>query len=105
MNNLFRDMLDKGLIVFLDDMSIYSTIMEEHFGLLEKVFAYLHKYEFYCKLKKSSFLWQTTTFLGFDITAERLQISNSKVKILNKWRKPTSVQQVQLFLGFMQFFL
>ena len=56
MNNLFVDMLDKGVIVFLDDMLIYSTMVEEHFELLEKVFTCLHKYEFYCKLKKCSFL-------------------------------------------------
>ena len=56
MNNLFTDMLDKGVIVFLDDMLIYSTMAEEHFKLLEKVFSCLHKYKFYCKLKKCSFL-------------------------------------------------
>ena len=56
MNNLFMDMLDKGVIVFLDDVLIYSTMAEEHFELLEKVFACLHKYKFYCKLKKCSFL-------------------------------------------------
>ena len=41
MNNLFADMLDKGMIVFLDDVLIYSTTAEEHFELLEKVFAYI----------------------------------------------------------------
>ena len=56
MNNLFADMLDKGVIVFLDDMLIYSTMVEEHFELLEKVFACLRKHKFYCKLKKCSFL-------------------------------------------------
>ena len=68
MNDLFMDMLDKGVIVFLDDMLIYSTMVEENFELLEKVFAYLCKYKFYCKLKKCSFLQWTTTFLGFKIT-------------------------------------
>ena len=50
------DMLDKGVVVFLDNILIYSIKIEEHFELLEKVFACLHKYEFYCKLKKHSFL-------------------------------------------------
>ena len=65
-------MLDKGVIVFLDDMLIYSTMVEEHFELLEKVFACLHKFKFYCKLKKCSFLQQTTIFLVFDIMLEGL---------------------------------
>ena len=79
MINLFADMLDKGVIVFLDDVLIYSTTVDKHFELLEKVFACLHKYEFYCKLKKCSFLQRTTTFLGFDIIPEGLQISDAKV--------------------------
>ena len=77
---------------------------EEHFKLLEKVFACLHKYEFYCKLKKCSFLQQTTTFLQFDITPEGLKVSDAKVQSLKEWLKATTVQQVQSFLGFMQFF-
>ena len=56
MKNLFIDMLDKGVVVFLDDVLIYSTTVEEHFELLEKVFASLCKHEFYCKLKKCSFI-------------------------------------------------
>ena len=99
MNNLFVDMLDKGVVVFLDNMLIYSTMMEEHFELLEEVFPCLHKYKFYCKLKKCSFLWRTTTFLGFDITPKGLQISDAKVRSLKEWLKPTTIQQVQLFLG------
>ena len=78
MNNLFMDMLDKGVVVFLYDILIYSTMAEEHFELLEKVFAYLCKYEFYCKLEKCNFLQRTTTFLAFDITPESLEIGDAK---------------------------
>ena len=46
MNSLFMDILDKGVVIFLDDIPIYSTTVEEHFNLLEKVFANLHKYKF-----------------------------------------------------------
>ena len=56
MSNLFMDILHKGVVIFLDAMLIYSTTAEEHFELLEKVFTCLHKYKFYCKLKKCSFL-------------------------------------------------
>ena len=93
-------MLDKGVVVFLDDVFIYSSMAEEHFKLLEKVFSCLHKYKFYCKLKNCSFLQRTTTFLGFDITLKGLQISDAKVQSLKQWLKPTTISQVQLFLGF-----
>ena len=79
MYNLLENMLDKGVVLFLDDVLIYSLIAEKHFALLEKVFTHLHKYKFYCKLKKCSFLWRITSFLGFDITPEGLQISDAKV--------------------------
>ena len=52
---VFMDMLDKGVVVFLDDILIYSTMVEEHFELLEKVFAHLHKYKLYCK--KAEEIW------------------------------------------------
>ena len=84
MNNLFMDKLDKKVVVFLDDIRIYSITVEEHFKLLEKVFAHLYKYKFYCKLKKCSFLQRTTTFLGFDVTLEGLNISDSKVGSLKE---------------------
>ena len=104
MNNLFEDMLDQGVVVFLDYMWIYSTMAEGYFKLLEKVFVHLQRYEFYCKLKKCSFLQWTTTFLGFDISPEGLQISDAKIRSRKEWPKPTTIQQVQLFLGFVQFF-
>ena len=104
MNNLFVDMLDKGVIVFFYDMLIYSTMMQEHFELLEKVFTHLRKYEFYCKLKKCSFLQWTTTFLGFNITPAGLKIIDVKVRSLKEWLKPSTIQRVQSFLGFVQFF-
>ena len=46
-NNLFVDLLDNGVLIFLDDMLIHSIMEEQNFKLLEKVFAHLHKYEFY----------------------------------------------------------
>ena len=59
-------------------------MVEEHFKLLEKVFACYCKYKFYCKLKKCSFLQNTTTVLGFEITLEGLQISDAKVGSLKE---------------------
>ena len=49
MNNLFMDMLEKRVVVFLDDVLIYSNIVEQLFELLRKVFTYLYKHAFYLK--------------------------------------------------------
>ena len=56
MKNLFMDMVDKGVVVFLDDILIYSTMAQEHCTLLGKVFACLGMHVFYYNLRKCSFL-------------------------------------------------
>ena len=56
MNNLFVDLLDKRVVFFLDDVLLYSTKMEKHFKLVQKVFTHFCKHAFYCNLKKLSFL-------------------------------------------------
>ena len=80
MNNLFSNIFNFGTTVFLDDILIYSHTVEEHFTLLEKVLVYLCQYTFYYKLKKFSFLCNSTIFLGFDIIPEGMCISNSRYK-------------------------
>ena len=85
MNNLFTDLLDRGVIVFLDDILVYSHTREEHVQLLRTVFGKLREHRFYCKLKKCSFFRTCTTFLGFDVTPEGLKISDAKVKSLREW--------------------
>ena len=84
MNNLFSDMLDSGIAVFLDNIFMYSGMVDKHFMLLEQVLFCLHQYTFYCKLKKCSFLHNSTTFLGFDGTPEGMHISDSKVRSLGE---------------------
>ena len=92
MNNLFSDMLDSGMAVFLDDILVYSGTIEEHFMLLERVLVRLRQYTFYCKLKKCSFLRSSTTFLGFDVMPEGMRISDSKVRSLSEWPVPSTVK-------------
>ena len=52
MNNLFSDLLDRGVVAFMDDVLIYSSTIEEHELLLKAVFRRLKEKQFYCKLKK-----------------------------------------------------
>ena len=92
MNNLFTDLLDRGIIVFLDDILVYSHTRDEHVRLLHMVFRKLREHQFYCKLKKCSFFHTTTTFLGFDITPEGLKISDAKLKSLYEWPQPTTMK-------------
>ena len=65
MNWLFEDFLDQGVVIFLDNILIYSTMVKQHLNLLKKVFLRLQQYYYYCKLKKCLFLQPTISFLGF----------------------------------------
>ena len=85
MNNLFHDLLDQGVVVFLDDILIYAASVEEHNRLLEEVFKRLKQFKFFCKLKKCSFFKQKTTFLGFDVNEHGLCINNQKVRSVVDW--------------------
>ena len=92
MNYLFINLLNRCIILFLDDILVYSHTRDEHVQLLHMVFDKLREHWFYCKLKKCSFFHMTTTFLGFDVTPEGLKISDAKVKSLCKWPQPTTVK-------------
>ena len=75
-NNLFFNMLDSSLAVFLDDILVYLCMVKEHFMLPKKILVCLYQYTFYCKLKKCSFLCNSTTFLGFNIIPKGMYISD-----------------------------
>ena len=91
MNYQIVDMLDNGVVVFLDNILIYSNLVEEHFELLKKVFICLYAYVLHCKLKKCSFFQKTTTFLGFDIILEGIHISDTSMGSLKEWLKLTNM--------------
>ena len=84
MNNLFMDMLDKGVVFFLDNILIYSNLADENLGLMKKILTHLYNHTFYCKLKKCGFLQKSTIFLRFDITPEGMNISDTKMRTLKE---------------------
>ena len=67
-------------------------IVKEHFTLFEKILACLYQYIFYCKLKKFSFLYNSTIFLSFANTPKGMYISYLKVWSLNEWLVTTIVK-------------
>ena len=92
MNNLFLNMLDSGVAVFLDNILMYWHMVNKHFILLEQVLAHLCQYMFYCKLKKCSFLHNSKMLLGFNVMPEGMHISDLKVQSLSKCPVPTTVK-------------
>ena len=92
MNQLFADLLNQGIVVFLDNILIYSGDATKHFRLLAMVLAHLRKYKFFCKLKKCSFLKQKTSFLEFDFTSMGVHVQDAKVAAVSSWPTPTTTK-------------
>jgi len=91
--------LDKFVVVFIDDILIYSKTEEEHAQHLHIVLQRLREHQLYAKLSKSKFWLKEVPFLGHVITTEGISVDPSKVQDVLNWKAPTSVAEIQSFLG------
>jgi hypothetical protein len=99
MNRVFHDYLDQFIIVFIDDMLIYSRMSEEHEEQLRKVLERLRNEKLYVKLEKCEFWMDSVSFLEHVISGKGVAADPEKVKVVVEWTRPTSVFEIRSFLG------
>jgi microcompartment protein CcmK/EutM len=99
MNSVFMPELDKFVVVFIDDILIYSRSMEEHEEHLRIVLQRLREHQLYAKFSKCEFWIKEVPFLGHVISPEGIVVDPGKVKEVWEWKPPTSVSEVRSFLG------
>ena len=99
MNDLFRPYLRKFVLVFFDDILIYSPDKETHLKHLETVLQLLHIHQFYANLKKCSFGSIRIAYLCHIISAEGVSADPEKVEAMLSWPLPKSVTELRGFLG------
>jgi hypothetical protein len=99
MNSVFMLELDKFVMVFIDDIMIYSKNKEEHAEHLWIVLMRLWEHKLYAKFSKCAFCLEEIQFLGHILSAKGIAIDPSKVKDILEWKSPTIVHQVRSFLG------
>ena len=104
MNNLFRDLIDVTVIVYLDDILIYSEKPGEHEGHVKEVLRRLKENHLFCKPSKCLFSVTTIPYLGIVITPEGMSMEKEKVRAVQEWPQPGKVKDVQSFLGFANFY-
>jgi hypothetical protein len=102
--NIFRDLLDIYVIVYLDDILIFSKSKEEHVGHVKEVLKRLQQNHLYCNHKKCDFFVDRVSYIGLVITPEGISMEKEKVQAVLEWPAPTSVKGVQSFLGFANFY-
>jgi hypothetical protein len=98
MNSVFMLEMDKFVVVFIDDILVYSKTMEEHEEHLWIVLQWLWQHQLYAKFSKCEFWIKEVPFLGHVISPEGVTMDPGKVKEVLDWKPPTSVSEVWCFL-------
>jgi hypothetical protein len=98
MNSVFMPELDKFVVVFIDDILIYSKNEEEHAKHLRIVLTRLREHQLYAKFSKCTFWLEEIQFLGHVLSTQDIAVDPSKVKDILEWKPPTTVHQVRSFL-------
>jgi hypothetical protein len=94
MNSIFMPELDKFVVVFIDDILVYSKSTEDHEEHLRVVLQRLRDHQIYAKFSKCEFWINEVPFLGHVISAEGIVVDPSKVRDVLDWEPPKSVHQV-----------
>jgi hypothetical protein len=94
MNKVFMEYLDKFVVVFIDDILVYSRNEEEHEGHLRLVLQKLRGHKLYAKLSKCEFGLKQVAFLGHVISKGGISMDPSKVQDVLSWKAPTSVSDI-----------
>jgi hypothetical protein len=94
MHRLFRDLLDKNVVIFIDDILIYSKTPEEHAAHLREVLGRLRSSKFYCKLFNCE-LWRSeVTFLGHVVSKKGLSMEQTKLQAVEQWPEPRDTGEI-----------
>jgi len=104
MNNLFSNLLDMCVVVYLDDILIYSDDITQHRKHVKEVLKRLQKAGLYAKAEKCKFHSDSVKYLGYVLSPSGLTMSDAKVKTIQEWPEPKKVKDIQSFLGFANFY-
>lgn len=104
MNSIFGQYIGKFVLLYLDDVLVFSRNATEHAQHLRLVFEVLRKHKLYAKLKKCEFNKSELKFLGHMVGREGVRVDPDKMAVVQKWPIPKSVKELQGFLGLANYF-
>ena len=104
MNNIFSNLLDVCVVIYLNDILIYSNNMSEHHWHVKEVLKCLCKAGLYAKAEKYKFHSELVEYLGYILSPSGLTMSDNKIKIIQDWPESKKVKDIQSFLGFANFY-
>ena len=103
LEDMLHELHSKFVVVYFNDILIYSKTKKEHYEHLKKVMEVLEQEKLYRNLKKFTFFALEVVFLGYIISAKEIQVDPSKVEAIKSWPTPSFMQDVQSFHGLASF--
>lgn len=104
MNSVLREQINKTCVVYMDDILVFSTSLEEHINSLRSIFNTLRKAKLKIQIDKCDFLKKETQFLGHLLTNRGIKPNPGKIKIIQNLQLPKTVKQIKSFLGMTGFY-
>jgi len=104
MNHVFSDLLDVGVLAYMDDILVYAKTEKEHDHLVKEVLERLQTNGLAVSPEKCVWKTQEVEFLGYVIGRNGIVMSREKVEAVLNWEEPRSVSETQSFLGFANFY-
>lgn len=104
MQSIFGDLLDISVVIYLDDILIFSKTLEEHIQVVREVLKRLKKHGLYAKESKCQFHCESVEFLGMIVSSKGLEMCEDKIQVIKDWPIPGTVKEIQSFLGFTNFY-
>jgi Reverse transcriptase (RNA-dependent DNA polymerase) len=105
MNDIFRDLINRGpIIIYLDDILIYTETMEEHHQMVQEVLDLLWSHKLYLKPKKCDWEKLEVEYLRHIISGSNIKMDPTKIEAISKWKEPQNKKELQSFLGFANYY-
>jgi hypothetical protein len=104
MNHVLRTFLGKFVVVYFDDIVIYSKSLNEQVEHIRYVLGVLREQKLYANLEKCTFCTDKVVFLGFVVSEQGVEVDEEKIKAIRDWMPPQNVSQVRSFLGLAGFY-
>ncbi|KAL0553620.1 hypothetical protein IC582_007520 [Cucumis melo] len=104
MNRVFKDFLDSFVIVFIDDILVYSETEAEHEEHLYQVLETLRANKLYAKFSKCEFWLKKVSFLGHVVFSEGVSVDPAKVEAITSWPQSSTVSKIRSFLGLVGYY-
>lgn len=104
MERIFGDQRYQSVLLYLDDVVVFSATVEEHLKRLEGVFERLQKQNLKVKLSKCQFFQPQVSYLGHVVSAEGVSTDPAKIEVVKEWRRPAHLAELRSFLGFASYY-